>query len=218
MCCGFTAPMRRRRMPAMPCASPSRLHTTESARRSSSGGGGKAKEFTKRFLGGRFTVITRRKIAPGASRTDRLYAMVQRDGADLDAALIQAGLARATTEAADFPDAAEGRRRTLKLRSLEEKAAEERKGLWAASRRSDRQPSLAERLTPRLFKGDTLPKPHKVNVNTASPTDLEALPGIGEKIAEQIIRGRPIKGLDDLDRIPGIGPKKLEALRELVSF
>src|SRR5688500_12925326 len=64
-------------------------------------GGEAAKEFTAKFLSKPFRVITRRKTAPGASRSERIYALVERDGVALDAALIQAGLARATTESAD---------------------------------------------------------------------------------------------------------------------
>lgn len=166
-----------------------------------------AKEFTARFLSKPFRVITRRKIAPGASRSERL-----------DAALIQAGLARATTEPADYPDAAAGQRREQLLRGLEQKAAQERKGLWVKSQRTDRRETLAERLTPRLLKPNALPKPRTVNLNTASSADLEALPGIGPKTAAQIIRARPLKDLPALDALPGFGPKKIEALRDLVSF
>ncbi len=177
-------------------------------------GGATAKEFTAKFLSKPFTVITRRKVAPGASRSERIYASVERDGVGLDVALIEAGLARATTETADGPDAASG----LRLRGLEQKAAKEGKGLWATSQRTDRSASLLERLTPRIFKPAGLPKPHTVNLNTASAADLEALPGIGPKTAAQIIAARPIKDLSALDALPGFGPKTIEALRELVSF
>ena len=47
---------------------------------------------------------------------------------------------------------------------------------------------------------------------------LRRLPGIGVKMAEQIIRARPLKDLSALDALPGFGPKKIEALRKLVSF
>ncbi len=177
-----------------------------------------AKEFTAKFLSKSFRVITRRKIAPGASRTARFYAMVERDGVALDGALIQAGLARATTEPADYPDAAAGRKREQILRGLEQKAAQERKGLWAKSQRGDRRESLAEKLAPRLLKPTALPQPHTVNLTPASSADSEALPGIGPKTAAQIIRARPLKDLSALDALPGFGPKKMEALHDLVSF
>lgn len=187
--------------------------TEDEARR----GGANAKEFTAKFLSQPFRVITRRQGAPGASRAERIYAIVERDGWRLDAALIQSGLARATSEAADFPDVTAGQRRAAQLRSLEQKAAQERQGLWAKSQRSDRRESLTEKLTPRIFKR-ALPAPRKVNLNTASAFDLEALPGIGPKTAAAIIRARPIRDLEALDAVPGLGPKKIAALQELVTF
>jgi DNA uptake protein ComE-like DNA-binding protein len=182
-------------------------------------GGAAAKEFTAKFLGQPFRVITRRQGAPGASRSERYYAIVERDGWRLDAALVQAGLARATSEVADFPDAAAGQQRALQLRSLEQKAAQERQGLWEKSQRTDRQETLVEKLTPRFLKpAGSLPAPRKVNLNTATQLDLEALPGIGPKTAGAIIRARPIRSFEQFDTVPGIGPKKIEALRNLVSF
>jgi len=180
--------------------------------------GGEAKEFTANFLSKPFQVVTRRKIAPGASRTDRFYALVERGGVSLDAALISAGLARATTEAADYPDAAAGHQRALQLRGLEAKARQERKGLWGKAARSLSLTSLKEQLLPRLLKPGATPAPRTINLNTASTFELEALPGIGPKTAQAIIRARPLKDLAALDALPGFGPKKIEALREMVGF
>jgi competence protein ComEA len=180
--------------------------------------GAEAKEFTAKFLSKPFRVITRRKIAPGASRSERFYALVERDGVSLDAALISAGLARMTTEAADYPDAAAGHQRVLQLRGLEALARRERKGLWGKAARTFSLAALKEQLTPRLLKPNSPPAPRIVNLNTASALELEALPANGPKTAQQIIRLRPLKDLDALDALPGIGPKKIEALRDLVSF
>lgn len=182
-------------------------------------GGHAAKDFTARFLEKPFRVITREKVAPGASRSERFYAIVEHDGVRLDAALIQAGLARATTEAADYPNAEAAHARVAELRALEQKAAFDRKGLWSSSKRNDRRETLAEKLKPILqLRPGTLPAARKVNLNTAAQSDLEALPGIGPKTAAAIIRARPLHDLTALDAVPGIGPKKLEALRDLVSF
>jgi endonuclease YncB( thermonuclease family) len=182
-------------------------------------GGATAKEFTAKFLSAPFRVITRRKMAPGASRAERYYAIIERDGVRLDAALIQAGLARATTESADYPDAEAAHARLAELRALEQKAAFDRLGLWANSQRKDRRQTLIEKLKPILsLRPGTLLAARKVNLNTAPSSDLEALPGIGPKTAAAIIRARPLRDLAALDAVPGIGPKKIEALRELVSF
>lgn len=59
-----------------------------------------------------------------------------------------------------------------------------------------------------------------VNINTADASALEGLPGIGPKLAQEIIRYRaasPFSSVDDLENVPGIGPKKLESIRALVS-
>jgi competence protein ComEA len=60
-----------------------------------------------------------------------------------------------------------------------------------------------------------------VNVNTASATDLESLPGIGEVIAQRIIDHRtangPFTSVDQLVDVSGIGDAILDSIRELVT-
>lgn len=60
----------------------------------------------------------------------------------------------------------------------------------------------------------------KVNVNTATATELTALPGIGETIAQAIVEYRDNNGafrsVEDLLQVKGIGEKKLAALRDWV--
>ena len=57
-----------------------------------------------------------------------------------------------------------------------------------------------------------------VNINTASATDLEKLPGIGKALAQRIVEYRdshgPFATVDALTDVPGIGKAKLEGLRE----
>ena len=56
-----------------------------------------------------------------------------------------------------------------------------------------------------------------VNVNTASPEELQALPGIGESRAQAIVELRTSRGgfksLDDLSQVKGIGEATLEKLK-----
>ncbi|MBI3961680.1 MAG: helix-hairpin-helix domain-containing protein [Deinococcus sp.] len=56
----------------------------------------------------------------------------------------------------------------------------------------------------------------RVNLNTATQAELEALPGIGPVLARRIIENRPYSSVDDLLRVSGIGPATLERLRPLV--
>ena len=60
-----------------------------------------------------------------------------------------------------------------------------------------------------------------VDLNEATTSELEALPGIGPATAAAIVEYRtqtgPFGSIDQLLDVPGIGPAKLEAIREFVS-
>lgn len=58
----------------------------------------------------------------------------------------------------------------------------------------------------------------RINVNTASASDLENLPGVGPKMAAKLIAGRPYSSLNDLDKVKGIGPSMLKKLEPRVKF
>jgi competence protein ComEA len=60
-----------------------------------------------------------------------------------------------------------------------------------------------------------------INVNTATATELEALPGVGEVIAQAIVDYRtengPFASVDALLDVSGIGDATLENIRDLVT-
>ena len=60
----------------------------------------------------------------------------------------------------------------------------------------------------------------KVNINTASATQLDTLPGVGASTAEKIVADReangPFKTVEDLKRVSGIGDKKFAALADAI--
>jgi competence protein ComEA len=72
--------------------------------------------------------------------------------------------------------------------------------------------SLAEDASPQLVG--------TVNINTATPEQLELLPGIGEARAKAVVSMRKQRGgfksVDELTEIKGIGEAALERLRPFV--
>ncbi|MCX6046987.1 MAG: helix-hairpin-helix domain-containing protein [Chloroflexi bacterium] len=56
-----------------------------------------------------------------------------------------------------------------------------------------------------------------INLNTATPAQLDSLPGIGPSKAAAIVANRPYATVDELDKVPGIGPSILEQVRPLVT-
>lgn len=58
----------------------------------------------------------------------------------------------------------------------------------------------------------------RLNLNTASPEQLEALPKVGPALARRLLEGRPYRSLADLDRVKGVGPGTLKIMEPLVSF
>jgi DNA uptake protein ComE-like DNA-binding protein len=55
-----------------------------------------------------------------------------------------------------------------------------------------------------------------VDLNRASVAELEALEGVGPKLAARIIETRPFGSVVELARVRGVGPRLAERLREHV--
>ena len=81
--------------------------------------------------------------------------------------------------------------------------------------------SALEEETGEDVRPDSLLPGEVIDVNTADAYDLQRLPGIGEKRAQDIIAWReghgPFQVVDELTNVPGIGPVILENLREYVT-
>lgn len=60
----------------------------------------------------------------------------------------------------------------------------------------------------------------KVNINTATETQLALLPGIGPKLATEIVNYRGSNGnfktIEDIKKINGVGNKKFEKIKDLL--
>ena len=60
-----------------------------------------------------------------------------------------------------------------------------------------------------------------LDLNSATPADLETLPGVGMSLAGKIVAYRsangPFHSVDELRQVPGIGEKLVSTLRPLVT-
>jgi comEA protein len=81
--------------------------------------------------------------------------------------------------------------------------------------------NLNKNETPKALKA-ALRDSKKVNINTASETELTFLPGIGNVIASRIIKYRMNNGnfncLNDIMKVKGIGQRKIEKIEEYIVF
>ena len=80
---------------------------------------------------------------------------------------------------------------------------------------ADTSPHFPKKLT--RFAKKALPPLASVDINRASPQQLEALPQVGPKLAQRIVAYRkqhgPFTSIEALDSVKGIGPKLLHKMR-----
>jgi len=118
----------------------------------------------------------------------------------------------------DAIDAAGGARRGAALDALNLAAPLADGTQILVPRREASEPAGSATSAPSVDGGVTS---SKVNINSASALELEALPGIGEVIAQEILDYRtangPFVSVDDLLDVSGIGEVTLENIRDLVT-
>jgi len=80
-----------------------------------------------------------------------------------------------------------------------------------------RPTNTAARLSPDLPRAEPA---SAININTASPQELEKLPGIGQGIAERIVAHRqqygPFRRSEHLMMVRGISDRKFRELRTMI--
>lgn len=61
--------------------------------------------------------------------------------------------------------------------------------------------------------GETHHENLNIDLNRSSEQELAELPMVGQKRAEELIRNRPFKSWDDVERVPGISKGMVDDLK-----
>ena len=186
-----------------------------------------ATAFTKKFLRGEFTVVTRWTDARGGKER-RFFALVRKNDLILSSELIRNGFARiyGMPTKGNRPDGVSPRAYLRELKQYERAAQASMIGIWGDATRSLQlaglnqldanveATSFSKKLKVNTTAAATIGRrTSKLILNTAGAAELETLPGIGPALASDIIAARPIAAIDDLLEIPGITLSKIDVFR-----
>ena len=195
-----------------------------------------ASEFTKRFLAGGFTVHTRWEDAYGKQK--RYRAIIEKDAGQLCLQLAENGLVRlhGFEPEGRWPGGSSTSAMKGRLAGAEKRAKMAGLGGWGSGRpRMPEKPASSPvadgtnddvdgRIEGTNTSSDSLTRNRylervdgKVNLDFASRSVLESLPGVGPTLAERIELNRPYPNVEGLKNVAGIGQATLEKLSPLVT-
>ena len=200
-----------------------------------------AKRFTREKLNRPFTVRTCMQDAMGRSRMDRYYAFVETEEGDLAELLVTNGLARLHGSTATPTGLSSPERMWEKLQRLEQRARQEKVGGWGASsgRLAARSRGKPPKSGPDSFEAffhpeksvlarevesrskslaavsgaAGTPSGEKLDINSATLSELLNIPGVGPVLAQRIVDARPFGSADGLSGVKGVGAKTYERIR-----
>ena len=181
--------------------------------------GVEAKRRVAEILAEPFTVHTSFSKAPGRSGSPRHYAFITPSGGrDLGEWLVEEGLARAFGFGRSRPDGTKRDDWQAELEDAELSAALLGRGLWkhcepeklVAMRREQREELRALEAIDDAFTLAPLEEP--VDLNAASLEELVRT-GLRESLADEVVKRRPFRTIEQLDDVPGIGPATLAKVR-----
>ena len=79
---------------------------------------------------------------------------------------------------------------------------------------------ISEEIGENVLEVNTDKTKNKININTATQTELEELKGIGPSTALKIIKYRKengnFKNIEEIKNVPGIGDAKFEAIKDII--
>lgn len=188
--------------------------------------GREAKKFTEDLLLLPFTVYTSFATAPGRSKKRRIYAFIMTSsGNDLASLLVADGYARAYGIGRQTPGGVSQNETRARLSDLEMSGMMKRRGIWANSDpdrivklRAEQRRDEEELKNIQTQVAQSRQLRGSINLNKASAEELEMIKGIGPKLAQSIIDGRPYKNIDKLLEIKGIGKKNFEIIRDYLTI
>jgi len=185
--------------------------------------GAVSSRFTQKFLSsGSFTVWTEWQDAWGGQK--RYAALVYRGDESLIEALVAAGLVRVHGFHIQEPWPGGWRadaylERLLKLEIVARKGG---MGAWKYRGR-DSSDDVANDSLPqpdRMITGELISEPEmigdRMDLNTASLSQLKSLPGIGSVLAARIVNARPFDSVSALMKVKGVGPTLMDQLEPLL--